>query len=172
MATVEFRFTGVRLEGRTLEGVAMSYSDVATLPGGAQERFEPGSFEDVEQVDCVLNVQHDRGRPLARSLGGGLVLSDSPTQLSIKATLPETRESNDVIELVKGKVLRGLSVGFIALQERFESGVRVIERAALRSIAVCDSGAYPSATVSAREETARPAEAARRASDRHRRFLL
>ena len=161
MATVEFRFTEVTIEGRTLEGTAMPYGDIAVLPGGAQERFEAGAFEAVEQVDCVLNVQHDRGRPIARSNGGGLVVTDSPEKLSIKATLPSTREADDVIELVKTQVLRGLSVGFIALKERIEGGVRVIERAALRNIAVVDSGAYPATSITAREADDTPDEAER-----------
>ena len=55
MATVEFRFTEVTIEGRTLEGVAMPYGNVATLPGGVRERFEAGSFVGVEEADVSLN---------------------------------------------------------------------------------------------------------------------
>ena len=108
-----------------------------------------------------LTIQHDRGRLLARSNGGGLVVTDSTEKLSIKATLPSTREADDTLALVKAKILRGLSVGFVALKERIEGGVRVIEQAALRNIAVVDSGAYPATSITAREADDTPDEAER-----------
>ena len=95
-----------RGEGRTLEGVAVKYGDTARLPFGS-ERFEPGAFGDVAGADVILNVQHDRGRPIART-GGGLVLEDSREALAIRADLPATREADDALELVRAKVLRGL----------------------------------------------------------------
>ena len=174
MATVEFRFTEVEVDGRTLEGTAMPYGNVATLPGGVRERFEAGSFVGVEQADITLNVQHSRDRLIARSNGGGLVVSDSPERLSIKATLPQTREADDTLELVKAKILRGLSVGFVAVKERIEGGVRVIEQAALRSVAVVDSGAYPAASITAREaaDATDDAERDREGARWQREFML
>lgn len=147
---IERRYSELRQgPGRTLEGVAIRYGDVAPMPWGT-ERFEPGAFGDVAGADVLLNIQHDRGRPLARTGGGGLVLADSPDALTIRADLPATRESDDALALVRAGVLRGLSVEFRAVAERFEADVRVIERAALAAVAVVDSGAYPGSTVEAR----------------------
>ena len=53
------------------------------------------------------------GRWLERQ-GGGLELVDTETELTIRAELPETSESNDVLELVRSGVLRGLSIEFSA----------------------------------------------------------
>ena len=88
MATVEFRFTEVEVDGRTLEGVAMPYGNVATLPGGVRERFEAGVVRGRRaggrDIKCSAQIED---RPIARSNGGGLVVSDSTEKLTIKATL-------------------------------------------------------------------------------------
>ena len=149
MAALEYRFAQLELrqDGRRLIGTAVRYGEIATLPFG-NERFEPGAFAPIG--DAILNVQHDRGRPLARTFGGGLVLHDTESELRIEAALPATREAEDALALVKAGVLRGLSIEFHARQERQDGNVRVIERAALSGVAVVDSGAYPGSTVEAR----------------------
>ena len=145
----EKRYTELRQDGRVLVGTAIKYGDVATLPWG-KEKFEPGAFGPVVHADVILNSQHDRQTPLARTGGGGLTLSDSPSALIIRADLPDTQAANDVLELVRKKVLRGLSIEFKATQERNENDLRIIERADLSGCAVVDSGAYPGSSVDAR----------------------
>ena len=157
---IERRFAELRQgPGRTLEGVAIRYGDVAPMPWGA-ERFEAGAFGDVGNADVILNVQHSRERPIARTGGGGLVLADTPDALTIRADLPVTRESDDALALVRAGVLRGLSVEFRPVAERLEADVRVIERAALAAVAVVDTGAYPGSTVEARARRRRKTLAA------------
>ena len=77
---MEIRFAEIRHEGRTLSGVAMRYGSIAKLPWGP-ERFAPAAFGDVKAADVILNFQHDRSRPLARTGGGGLLLTDTPEAL-------------------------------------------------------------------------------------------
>ena len=148
---MEYRFLGMRQSGRALSGVALRYGDIARI-GGQREKFLPGSFPDVERADILLNRQHLRERPLARSQGGGLVVSDSPQALSIRADLPRTADSDETLELVKSGVLRGLSIEFKALRESQENGTRVVSLAKLFAVAVVDSGAYPASTVEARQK--------------------
>ena len=151
MTKTERRFAeGVTVEGRTLTGTAMRYGDVATV-AGQRERFEPGAFGKTQ--DAMLNLHHERSRPLARTGGGGLELTDNADALTLTATLPETRDAKDALALVKSGVLRGLSVEFRSKRERREAGVRVIERAELVAIGLVDTPAYDAATVSARHET-------------------
>ena len=147
---MEYRFLGMRQAGRVLSGTALRYGDVARI-GGQREKFLPGSFPDVERADILLNRQHLRERPLARSNGGGLTVSDSPQALSIRAELPQTADSNETLELVKRGVLRGLSIEFEALRESQENGTRVVSLSKLFAVAVVDSGAYPASTVEARQ---------------------
>ena len=152
MEETEYRFCELRADPdkRMLSGTAMKYGDVARI-GTFRERFEAGAFGDLSTADVLLNAQHQRVVPLARTGGGGLVLFDTLMELRIDATLPETRAADDTLSLVRSKVLRGLSIEFKALQERMESGVRVITRAILKGVAVVDSGAYTQSTIAARQ---------------------
>ena len=147
--TTENRFVALRQKGRTLEGTAIRYGDEAVLPWG-REKFEAGAFGMVETLDVILNSQHDRQTPLARTGGAGLFLADSPEALTITANLPNTSPADDCLELVKRGVLRGLSIEFSATAERQENDLRIVERADLVGCAVVDKPAYPGADVSAR----------------------
>ena len=87
-------------------------SDVSAAQRLRRERFQAGAFPGVEHSDVLLNASHDRSRPLARSGGGGLVITDTAKSLSIRADLAPTRESDDVLTLIRAGVLRGLSLEF------------------------------------------------------------
>ena len=147
---IERRYCELRQDGRRLFGVAVQYGDVARLAWGS-ERIEAGAFAPVG--DVILNAQHDRGRPLART-GAGLVVADDNRSLRIEAELPETRDADDVLALVRARVLLGLSIEFRAVSERLDGRVRVIERAKLSGIGIVDTPAYSSAEVEARMQHA------------------
>ena len=155
MAKLERRFAELRYEGegRTLAGVAVRYGDVATLPWG-RERIEARAFGDLADADLILNAMHQRARPLARTQGGGLELTDRGDLLEVRAVLPETRDADDALELVRAKVYRGFSIEFVAEGERIEGrgagAIRVVERASLRALAVVDKPAYGDSQVSTR----------------------
>ena len=156
MEKTEYRFCEIRREGRALSGVAITYGDTARI-GARAERFLPGALgADVGALDVLLNVQHDRGRVLARTGGGGLTLNDTAAALEVRAELPETRESEDTLALVDAKILRGFSLEFVALRERMEGPTRVLVQARLVGLAVVDKPAYRASTISARAEVETP----------------
>ena len=68
----------------------------------------------------------------------------------MSALLPETREADDALTLVRTGVLRGLSVKFRAVRERFEAGVRIISRAELPAFSLVAKPAYADSRVSVR----------------------
>ena len=148
--TLERRFCELRFDGdaRVVEGVAMRYGDVAVLPWG-RERFEARALAG---DDVLLNLQHDRARPIARTSGGGLTLVNTDKALTLRAELPETRDADDCLALLRGGVLRGLSVEFRADAERIEGDVRVVERATLHAVAVVDKPAYGDSVAAARDK--------------------
>ena len=140
---VEYRYAEFDdSDGRTLLGTVVRYGDISTATPVGAEQFESGAFGDVSGLDTILNMQHDRKRPLARTGGGGLVLTDSDERLRIEATLPETRDGDDALELVEKGVLRGFSTEFISRQESDRNGVRSIRQAALPAIGLVDRPAY------------------------------
>ena len=147
----EFRHFEMRQDGRELSGVAMRYGDIATLPFG-RESVRAGAFGDVARADAILNVQHRRDRPLARTGGGGLMLSDSREALTLTANLPKTREADDALELVRTGILRGLSLEFARARANVLAGVRMIETARLLGFGLVDRPAYSDSLVIARAE--------------------
>ena len=151
---VEFRYDG----DRTLSGVWMKYGDIAELPWGEAERFEPGAFGSVGGLDLILNMQHSRLKPLARTGGGGLVIDDSDRELRVTATIPETSDGNDTITLVRGKVLRGFSIEFVPQEGGYRiegvNGKTTIThtKAKLRGGAVVDRPAYLGSRIDKRQQ--------------------
>ena len=142
----EYRFSGVEWRASAtgpgrVDGIAVRYADEAQLPG-FRERFQAGAFGDVAALDVLANVQHDRGRPLARTGGGGLTFADGPDALRATLDLPDTRDGHDTAALLRRGVLRGFSLEFRVEGERFDGGVRIVERAALRGLALVDRPAY------------------------------
>ena len=158
---IERRYVEVRAddEGRVLRGTAVTYGDVANLPFG-RERIEAGAFAPIG--DVILNASHDRSTPLARTAGAGLELADSGERLAFSATLPETRAADDILTLVRTGVMRGASIEMRVTGQRFESGVRIIERATLAAIGIVDSPAYPQSEIEARRKVHQEAAPKRR----------
>lgn len=138
---IELRAEG----GRRLVGTVVDYGDTADR-SIFTERFMPGSLAI---DDVLLYAQHERGQPLART-PQTLELRDGPDSLEMVATLPQTRLADDVLQLVSAGVLRGLSVGFVAVRDRMEGRTRIIESAILDHIGVVDRPAYNESTVSVR----------------------
>ena len=145
---LERRFSELIQKGRTIEGTALRYGEVAT---GAPfpERFEPGAFSPIG--DIPFTVQHDRRRIIARNGGGGLELQDTTESLKIRAKLLETREAQDAHLMISNGLLRGLSIEFYALQESQDEGVRVLSKAVLTTISAVDDPAYDGSHIEARQ---------------------
>ena len=97
----------------------MKYGDARPDSQFGSERFEAGAFGDVDKLDVLLNIQHDDNRLVARTGGGGLTLIDGTDALEMSADLPETRDAEDALTLVRSGVLRGLSVEFQGAQRTF-----------------------------------------------------
>ena len=129
-----------------LEGTAVRYGDIARISspdGYYNETVMPGAFGNLADADAILNVMHDRARPLART-GGGLVLDDSRERLSLSAALPNTQEGQDARAMLETRVYRGLSVEMGVLADDIDLAARLrrITRAELRGIALVDRPAY------------------------------
>ena len=148
---METRFLECRADGRAITGAALNYGDTARLRAG-RETFDPHPFGDVSELDVIANVLHDRQRPIARTGGGGLVLTDSPERLAVRADLPNTREADDALELVRTGVLRGWSIEFNPLRESQDGDLRRIHRAALSGLGLVDRPAYPLSVPMVRQE--------------------
>ena len=160
--SVHRRWFEMRFDGeRTITGTAINYGDVAELPWG-KERFQPGAFGDLSRADVTLNVMHDRGRLVARSGAtrgaAKLELIDTPESLEVRATLTDTTDGRDALQLIKDDLLRGMSVEFIEQETRHEVvdnlPLDVQIRADLRGIGIVDRPAYGESIINPRWDPA------------------
>ena len=136
-------------DSRILEGTVLAYGDLAVVGPGVRERFAPGAFVG-HMADVVLNRQHVRTQPVART-EAGLVLTDSAEALMLRADLPVTAGGTEALAMVRAGLLRGLSVEFRAIRQGMAGGVRVVYEAWLDAIGLVDRPAYPASAVQARE---------------------
>ena len=136
----------------SLTGVVVRYNEQTDRTVFGKEKILPGAFGAVEKADIVLNSQHDRTQPLARSGEGGLRLIDSYKELRAEVQLPNTRAAQDAYELVKRKILRGFSVEMYVQSDRVENDVRVISGAKLMGLGLVDKPAYRMSRAEVRED--------------------
>jgi len=137
---------------RIIEGMVISWNDEARLYGQTRERIEQGA---VRWNDVILNSQHDESRLLARTGGGGLAISENPNGIQMRAELPNTREADDVLELVKTRVLRGLSIEMVVERDKWNNRHRIITKARMTGIGVVARPAYGQSKVVARNNAKR-----------------
>lgn len=144
-APVEARFVEFRTDEAGITGTLIRYGDVARF-GEWSEEFQPGSlrFDDV-----IVNLQHDRGKPVART-GAGLTLTDTASELRAEIVLPDTRYAREARELIGAGIIRGMSMEFRAKVDEWTERHRVVKEAILSGFALVDRPAYPASEIAAR----------------------
>ena len=135
----------VRAENRRLSGIALRYGDTAQ---SHRERFLPGSLHLDDPV--ILDWEHDQLRALAWAPNGGLELVDGPDAMRMTAELPPLPAADRALEEVRAGTVTGLSIRFRPVRERMENGIRIIEEAVLRGIAITRAPSYTDSRVEAR----------------------
>ncbi|WP_419922336.1 HK97 family phage prohead protease [Candidatus Poriferisodalis sp.] len=143
-------------DGRTLNGVALRYGDVA--PRFA-ERVERGAFVSRSEP-LPLRLMHDVSRTIATT-SDTLRIRDTPEALIASTPL---RTDSAELGLVQRGRLNGLSVEMTVLAERREDGLRVIERAHLLGVGLVDAPAYRGSRIELRARWSAGARMARIAS--------
>lgn len=139
-------FAEFRREGDTLSGTVLRYGDTAQV-GRFRERFEPRSLAMAD--DVIVNLMHDRSRPVART-GSGLELRSDDTGVHATITFPDTVYGREARELTDAGILRGFSLEFRSDKERWEDSTRIIEGARAAAFALVDRPAYPQSTIETR----------------------
>ena len=137
----------------SIGGVVVTYNEETSRTSFGREMILPGAFGDVSQSDVVLNLQHDRSQPLARTGKGGLRLIDSKTELRAEVSLPNTQDARDTFTKVRQEILQGFSVEMIVQSERYVNDVRVITGAKLTGLGLVDKPAYSLSRAEVRKNT-------------------
>ena len=141
----------LRADGSRVHGIAVRYGDTAMTWRGA-ERVRAGAFGDVSTLDVILNRQHDRSFPLARSRGGGLELRDSAAALAFTAELVPTEQGRDALALVRTGVLQGASLEFWDRELQARGDATEVTGADLVGIGLVDRPAYKASEIQVRLE--------------------
>lgn len=134
-APVELRF-----DGRTLNGPVVRYGDIAP---SYREMFGPRAFTSVADP-LPLHIEHDRSTAVAVE---SLAVERRAEQLGLRATLPD---GSAALRLIRSGAITGLSPEFVAISERREAGLRVIEQAELRGVGLVGDPAYKQSRIEMR----------------------
>ena len=147
---VEYRHATLRAEGdRVVSGTVVRYGDMADIGGAFREEIVSGALAG--NGDVILNIFHDRTRPVARE-GAGLTLLPTSEEFAFRAALPDTIAGNDAVEMVKNRLLTGASVEMRVQRDEWLNGGdhRIIRQAVVSGIALVDKPAYPQSSIDLR----------------------
>lgn len=145
-------------ESRTVSGYASSFDDDYTLIYDAwgekfYERVMPGAFAKTlaQRNDQVMLLNHDYNK-LVGKRGINLILEEDAKGLRFEVDLPNTRDGNDLLEMVRSGLVDGCSFGFYVTDEdvRWDDKnnlYRDIKEVELREITATPFPAYSSTTI-------------------------
>lgn len=144
-------FRAVKIGGSdgpvNIAGLVLPYGRRAEIGGKFSEEFRAGSIG--QSGDVILNIQHDRTKPVART-GSGLNINHDSDAIRASIDIPDTVYGREAAELVEARILRGFSVEFRALEDEWDGNHRTVTRAELVGIALVDRPAYTDAQIAMR----------------------
>ncbi|WP_099125529.1 HK97 family phage prohead protease [Xenorhabdus stockiae] len=117
------------------------------------EQFAPNAFSAslAASADVRALYEHDHMNLLGRTTSGTLQLSEDASGLRFELTLPDTQLGRDVLALVERGDISGMSFGFRAFKDQWDTSqtpyVRTVLEAELREITVTSLPAYPESGV-------------------------
>lgn len=151
-------------DGRTLDLRIVPYNTPARVSDGDEpymEEWAPGVFDRQKNAASrvLVNFEHQRG--LSNVVGRGDEFHDSEDGFDASVRILSGADGDKALELVRDKVLAGVSLEAIPLKsEVSKDGVVRRIKARLVNIALCRFPAFEEAQVLAvREEAAGPVEA-------------
>ena len=128
---------------RIIEGVAVPYNVIATVSGGEQVMFLPGSLPVDGKAPRLLE-SHDGSKII------GIVTArmDDEEEMRYAARISATKQGDDVIELIKDGALDSVSVGVDPIDAEYnDAGVLVISKASWRELSIVAEPAFEGATI-------------------------
>ena len=128
---------------RTISGVALPYNVVATVSGGEQVMFVPGSLPVTGKAPRLLEA-HDGSRIIGIVTGR----EDDDDEMRYTARISATKAGDDVIELIKDGALDAVSVGVNPIEAEYnDDGVLVVTKAEWAELSVVAEPAFVGATI-------------------------
>ncbi|CNL42462.1 phage prohead protease%2C HK97 family [Yersinia enterocolitica] len=145
----EIRTASLSTSDKKLVGYAVKWNSRSeVLWDEFVEQFAPNAFKAslAAGSDVRALFEHDYTALLGRTQSNTLVLSEDATGLRFELTPPDTQLGRDVLTMVERGDISGMSFGFRALKDQWDSTkqpyVRTVLAAELREITVTSLPAY------------------------------
>ncbi len=146
-------------ETRTIKGLVVPFAKVGNTSAGPV-RFEFGAFGDIDASQIVLNMEHDRTRPLGRGIAGSEEVT--PAGVSMAFKIAPTGAGNDALVEASEGLRPAFSIEAKVNEYTIEKGVMIVASANLEAVAHVTNPAFKDAQildVAATEETPETTEA-------------
>jgi len=143
-----------------LTGYALPFNTLSQDFGGWRERFIPSAFDNWLDGNNDIRAisQHDSAYPLARTEKDTLQVWTDEIGLRFDMSLPNTTFAHDLIASIEHGDIEGMSIGFIAKEDRWTSeggiDIREVTEAILDHISPVTSPAYKATSVAVRSKEA------------------
>jgi HK97 family phage major capsid protein len=132
-------------ETRTIKGLVVPFAKVGNTSAGPV-RFEFGAFGEIDPSQIVLNMEHDRTRPLGRGIAGSEEVT--PAGISMAFKIAPTGAGNDALVEASEGLRPAFSIEANVGEYTIEKGVMVVSAAKLEAVAHVTNPAFKDATIS------------------------
>jgi HK97 family phage major capsid protein len=130
---------------RTISGMVVPFGPSGNTSAGPV-RFEFGAFGEIDASKIVLNMEHDRTRPLGRGIAGSEQIT--PAGVSMAFKIAQTNAGNDALVEASEGLRPAFSIEASVNEYTIEKGVMVVSAANLEAVAHVTNPAFKDAQIS------------------------
>jgi len=138
----EGQVLAANVETRTIKGLVVPFSKVGNTSAGPV-RFQFGAFGEIDESKVVLNMEHDRTRPLGRGIAGSQEIT--PAGISMAFKIAPTGAGNDALVEASEGLRPAFSIEAKVNEYTIEKGVMVVASANLEAVAHVTNPAFKDA---------------------------
>jgi HK97 family phage major capsid protein len=131
-------------ETRTIKGLVVPFAKVGNTSAGPV-RFNFGAFGEIDASQIVLNMEHDRTRPLGRGIAGSEEVT--PAGVSMAFKIAPTGAGNDALVEASEGLRPAFSIEAKVNEYSIERGVMVVSSANLEAVAHVTNPAFKDAQI-------------------------
>jgi len=140
----EGQVLAANVETRTIKGLVVPFAKVGNTSAGPV-RFEFGAFGEIDASQIVLNMEHDRTRPLGRGIAGSEEVT--PAGISMAFKIAPTGAGNDALVEASEGLRPAFSIEANVNEYTIEKGVMVVSAARMEAVAHVTNPAFKDATI-------------------------
>lgn len=141
----EARILAANVESRQITGLIVPFSQVGNTSAGPVQ-FAPGAFGDVKASDIVLNLEHDRTRPIGRGIDGTERVS--PGGIAMTFQIAATTAGTDALIEAADGLRTGISIEANPTKYAYKGAIMHVTAAQLKGAGLVTFPAFDAARVS------------------------